>query len=338
MIVSGPLASIATMEVGTTISTFLFGVSTLQAYTYCLRFPHDRWQIKTLSGKPPHFRKGGISEITPELCRTLELTHVILILHYFFTLSILQYDDLDHLAHKAPASLALACLVDAFISLVVQSFFINRVRKISGQWFLANLCWFLSGLHFVARIAISVFGLQLIERDFLVRWRWLVVSTSTIAATTDILVAVALTYDLVKKKRSVSTSSSSNRTMQILDHLIVSALMAWIAIFVCLARVFTNSFFAALNSRRGAHGSRVPTALQSIVFAKSGDLRGSQSHVVTFHITPSASMSGSEGTAGVSDSLHSGARDASWLTRSRSSSLSSYISSEAHRRFENAVV
>ncbi|KAJ8487765.1 hypothetical protein ONZ45_g14202 [Pleurotus djamor] len=165
------------MEVGTTFSTFLFGISTLQAFSI--------W--------------------------ALELGHAIAILHFFYTLSILQYGQDDFLQHKAPASLPVAALFDGILSFLVSGFFIRRVIKLTDNKLIASLCICLTTLRIMGLISLSVLGTLDTEVEFLEKRKWLVITSATIGAVGDVLIAGTLVHNLYHRKRDYFDSSENPR-------------------------------------------------------------------------------------------------------------------------------
>jgi len=247
----------------------------------------------------------------------------------------------------APRSLPLATIVDGIMSLMVKGFFANRIRRLTKQWYLAAICFLLATLHFGALLALSILGFTTIEIVFLNNYRWLIVASASVSAIADILIAATLVHNLLQKKRSFLITSS-NSTMQVLDHLIVSTLrtgmassmttlslavclivlqtsLAWVAIYVCLTRVYSNAFFAALNSRRGAHDSRdtVHAGVKSILFAKT--VEGSHSHVLAFPVDVSM-PSGNSQAQSLSD--HNLSPRSEGESRGRSTVLFTHASSD----------
>ncbi|KAJ8698902.1 hypothetical protein PTI98_005562 [Pleurotus ostreatus] len=273
-------SAVAIMEVGTTLSTFLFGISSLQAYTYYLRFPKDRPRLKTLAL--------GVW--------AMELGHMVAILHYFYTLSIFQFGRIDFMEQRAPPSLSVAAFLDGFLAVLVSGFFIHRVQKLTGNNALVAFCILLSFLRLVGVIAIATVGSLQTQNEFLAQRKWMVITTASIGAANDILIAGALSFNLYHRKKDHADISVSERTLKLLDKLIVDTLrtglvssvlsaslalflifmtdnLVWIAIFVCQARAFTNSFFGTLNGRASFRSSRLAirksNPLHSIHFANT---------------------------------------------------------------------
>ncbi|KAL4265104.1 DUF6534 domain-containing protein [Pleurotus pulmonarius] len=291
-------SAVAIMEVGTTLSTFLFGISTLQAYTYYLRFPKDRLRLKTLASNVASSSREYPLRVAHQALGVwaLELGHMVAILHFFYTLSIFQFGRTDFMEQRPPPSLSVVAFLDGFLSVLVSGFFIHRVQKLTRSNILVALCILLSFLRLVGIATIATVGSLQTEREFLAQRKWMVITTASIGATNDILIAGALSFNLYSRKKGHGDIFASERTLKLLDKLIVDTLrtglvssvlsaslalflifmtdnLVWIAIFVCQARAFTNSFFGTLNGRESFRSSRTTirksNPLHSIHFANA---------------------------------------------------------------------
>jgi len=103
--------------------------------------------------------------------------------------------------------------------------------------------------------------------DFEKNWGWLVTVTLAIGACVDITIAILLCCHLFKERKA-----SFQRTTKLIDRIILMTLQTgfltslltiavvvtfeammksyvWVALYMCLARVFSNSLFATLNAR-----------------------------------------------------------------------------------------
>ncbi|KAL0950365.1 hypothetical protein HGRIS_010331 [Hohenbuehelia grisea] len=243
--------TLGAMEIGTMVSTFLFGITVFQAYFYFDQFPNDSKPVKLMVGS---------------VC-ALELGHLIAILHAFFTISVLQYGAPEKIFAKTPIGIALASLASGYIACTVQVYFANRLKIFTGRMLLTTACWFLSFLRALATTGTTVVMLSRSLADML-KWNWLVGTSLAIGAIVDIAVSAGLCYDLVKERKGDSLSGTRKLIDSILlltiqTGLLTSALtlavticallmpnnFIWVAIYVCLTRVFSNSLLATLNTR-----------------------------------------------------------------------------------------
>ncbi|KAF4575403.1 hypothetical protein EYR36_006762 [Pleurotus pulmonarius] len=223
---SNVAVTLGIIEVGVSVSVFLFGLSTIQVYSYHSRFPNDPVKLKLFVYLVWYAKRpstGQSNELTPHLQRRLlELGHVICTLDYFWAVSIVQYGHPEMILGRAPPSMP--------------------------ALFILTGC--------VATLA-----------DFAADWKWLVTSSWVSGAAVDTLITVLLFYDLFKKRKS-----AFRKTAKLIDRLIlttietglltsvltlvsglsfevVSGTFAWFALYLCIARVFSNSLLATLNTR-----------------------------------------------------------------------------------------
>ncbi|KAL0946359.1 hypothetical protein HGRIS_012592 [Hohenbuehelia grisea] len=275
--------TLSAIEIGTMVSTFLFGITVVQAFVYFSRSNEDRPALKWLVA----------------LVVAMELAHEISVLHAFYTISITLYNQHDKIFATTPAGIAIATLLSGYIACLVQIFFANRIRRLtswasSGLNFgtrtqnnvLTIFCWTLSGTRVIATTATTVVMFRTSLVDFTSRhWSWLPTTCLVIGAVVDITVAAGLCLNLVKERRTTFTKTTKLidriMIMTIQTGLATSALtlavticfltitdsFAWVALYVCLARVFSNSLLATLNYR---HHLRHPTEISTLRLAHSG--------------------------------------------------------------------
>ncbi|KAJ8507300.1 hypothetical protein ONZ45_g10321 [Pleurotus djamor] len=248
------LDTIAVIEIGTMVSVFLFGVSVVQAYLYFASFPGDHFRLKAL-----------VASVI-----TLELGHTIAVLHAFYTISVKLYNRPDLIFANTPAGIAVATLLSGYIACLVQVFFANRMKEFAHRRYLTFLCWTLSALRAIATTATTVVMSTNTLTRFTEHWGWLVGTTLIIGAVVDIIIAVGLCYDLYQKRNWGDTFTRTTKTldrailMTIQTGLLTSVMtlavtvcfivvvdsFIWVGIYVCLARVFSNTLLATLNYRK----------------------------------------------------------------------------------------
>ena|ERR1700733_11863029 len=99
---------------------------------------------------------------------------------------------------------------------VVQAWFANRVRKLSGKIYIPIICWLLSFLRGVATIAAGVEALLATSViAYVVQFRWLLTFILAVGAAVDVIIAAALCFYL-KQHRATSfkrTIKMINQTM-----------------------------------------------------------------------------------------------------------------------------
>lgn len=248
---SNVAVTLGIIEIGVSVSVFLFGLSTIQVYSYHSRFPNDPIQLKAFV----------------YLVWLLELGHVICTLDYFWVVSIVQYGHPEMILGKAPPSMPALFILTGCVATSVQMFFADRVRRVSGKFFWVLICWGLSILRFALSVTICVVLTRVSLAEFAANWKWLVTSSWVSGAAVDTLITVLLFYDLFKKRKL-----AFRKTAKLIDRLIlttietglltsvltlvsglsfevVSGTFAWFALYLCIARVFSNSLLATLNAR-----------------------------------------------------------------------------------------
>ncbi|KAF7964569.1 hypothetical protein HWV62_5600 [Athelia sp. TMB] len=167
----------------------------------------------------------------------------------------------------APASLGVGIMCSAFIGPVVQAWFAYRVLKFSGSFYIPVACWFLSALRCASTISVAIEALQGGEvRAFEETYRWLLIFILAVGAAVDILIAASLCYYFRKHSRAGGVFAKTMNQLMIwtIETGLLTSVTAvsmlvcfltmqdnyvWIAIFTFLAKLFSNTFLAALNAR-----------------------------------------------------------------------------------------
>ncbi|CAA7271867.1 unnamed protein product [Cyclocybe aegerita] len=224
--------TLGALNVGAIVSCFLFGVATVQGYLYYTRYQRDRRMLKALVAFVCHF--GNVDAML-----------------------------------RPPGSLYLAVILSGLIAPVVQMFFAERLRVVSGGRVLIPLiCWTLSLVRFAMSLVTGIKAYRLTTIwEFTAEWKWLMTTLLCIGAAVDILVAVSLCYYL-REKRDQSGRETRMKIQKVMMWSIETGLvtsvagitivicflemptnLSWLAIFMVMARLFSNSLFASLNAR-----------------------------------------------------------------------------------------
>lgn len=241
------------VEIGISVSLFLFGVSTIQVQTYRSRFPDDSLRLKAFV----------------YFVWLMSLGHIICTLHYFWTtsLAIIQTHQPDLMLGKPPASVPALFFLTGCIATAVQVYFVERVRRVSEKLFFPVICWSVSLVRFALAVVMSAVVSTTTLHDFEIRWEWLVTANWVTSAFMDTMITVLLFYTLARKRRVAFKG-----TIKLIDRLILTTIetglmtslltltaglcfqfidhsFAWLGLYLCVARVFTNSLLATLNAR-----------------------------------------------------------------------------------------
>ncbi|KAJ7918666.1 hypothetical protein B0H13DRAFT_2321223 [Mycena leptocephala] len=226
--------TLGVIQVGLVLATWLFGIETLQTFNYYREFPKDPIGLKGLVG--------GIW--------FLELAHTITGWHAMYSVTVTFYGQPQHI-FEPPLTLVLPVLFHGLIALAVQTFFVYRVRVVSGK----------------ATVYSVDDDIQL-GRD----------AVSSLGPGVEITVAASLLYYLWNRR-----GADFSQTNRILDTIIIWTVestlittlsgiiqlilfltrrndLSWILLFFIQAKLFSNSLLASLNGRtRFRAGNNVVT-------------------------------------------------------------------------------
>ncbi|KAF8167249.1 hypothetical protein B0H34DRAFT_8039 [Crassisporium funariophilum] len=243
--------TLGAIEIGVLVSTFLFGLVTVQSYIYIYRFPKDPILIKCLV----------------PFVWALEFAHTICICQALYEVTVTQYGR-PELLDIPPQSLNVAVLFSGFIGPIEQGWFAHRIYKFSGKIYLPLFCSMLAIVRWIGSVTIAIVAFhRLTVEVYYENWSWLLTTILVIGAFTDVILAVALCYYLSQWR-----GGGFERTTRLIDHLMVWSIetglltsvgavallvcfltlrntFVWIGIFSVLARLFSNSFLASLNAR-----------------------------------------------------------------------------------------
>ncbi|KAF7358642.1 Saposin B-type domain-containing protein [Mycena sanguinolenta] len=244
-------STLGAVEIGAVVSTFLFGIETVQAYLYFDKYPEDTAFLKSLVAATWIF----------------ELGHTIATWHAIYALSVTYYAQPQHL-ESPPHSLTVTILFSAFIYVVVQSFFANRVRVFSGKWLIPVVCWTMTGLRVTATL--SMMGIQWADPKVTIlqaRFRWLLTLALSLGMAVDTVIMLSLCYCLWTVRHS-----RFKQTRRMIDALLVWTVetgvatcfttgmflilflarndLTWFPFFLVQAKLYSNSFLVSLNGRQ----------------------------------------------------------------------------------------
>lgn len=245
-------ATVGALEIGVMVALFLFGLVSVQTASYYRKYPNDVWQTRTLVA----------------IIWILELAHSALTAHSVYWVTVIHYGRSETL-DRFPISLIAAVFLSGIIGPAVQAFFANRVRRLTGIWAIPCICWLLCVLR-----CMSLFAAALTAHhsnsipQFKNEWQWLLVSSLAISLIADIMIAGSLCCHLFYRRGSGGLFA---RTKRMIDRLILWAIqtglltsiatvtmlilfimvanLAWLAVFLIIPQLFSNSLMASLNAR-----------------------------------------------------------------------------------------
>ncbi|KAL0571710.1 hypothetical protein V5O48_010250 [Marasmius crinis-equi] len=240
------------LEIGIVVSTFLFGVTTAQTYLYYQLFPLDSKWTKYLVG--------GVW--------LLELGHSISALHALYSYTVLNFGNPNVGTMKVPLSIALNLIISEVVFVLVQGYYVMRIYQFSRSWYIAVLCIILLIIRFIGTAVATVEAVIMTSLEqYTNDWGWDLVGILTIGSFADLAIPCVLVYYLAMKR-----SSAYDATLAIVDKLILWSIetglltgllavliliffktlpgrFAWMAVYMNLPKMFSNSFLANLNSR-----------------------------------------------------------------------------------------
>ncbi|CAK5267712.1 unnamed protein product [Mycena citricolor] len=250
--------SLGAIEIGGVVSTFLFGIVTLQAYYYFRQFEDDSRYLKA----------------TVFMIWLLELGHTVSIWHAIYSVTVTFFGRPQHIS-SPPRSLEISIFFSIPITFFVQCFFANRIRVLSGKWFLTCVCWLLTFLRCVGLFGVFGVALNLKSLADFSHFKWLVGTTVSLGLTADIIIAASLSYYL-----STMREKSIQQTRLMVDTLILWALetgaatsgtslglvifffvgkdLTWFPFYLVLAKVLSNCMLASLNGRQRFRAANKP--------------------------------------------------------------------------------
>ncbi|KIK58796.1 hypothetical protein GYMLUDRAFT_45097 [Collybiopsis luxurians FD-317 M1] len=240
------------LMVGFTISTFLFGITTTQAYFYYANFPMDKPRMKVL--------------VT--LIWTLEFGHAICLTATMYRLFVTLFGN-PAVLFKTPAALDVSVILGAILALTCQGFFIYRVWKTSNQSFTALFLAFLSiiraGTSFSVGVEAFLYDLKTLSTKF----DWLISLIWVSSAVVDVLITICLCRELYRRRKSALNNTvavldkiilwtvetglvtSTTATVLTVCFLVMKSNLIWLGLYFILPRLFANCVIASINSRRG---------------------------------------------------------------------------------------
>ncbi|KAJ7788991.1 hypothetical protein B0H14DRAFT_251192 [Mycena olivaceomarginata] len=149
---------------------------------------------------------------------------------------------------------------------LIQTFFANRVRVLSGQWYIMALACVLGLLRFVGHMSIAALLLKYVRATIILEWRWLVTTSLSLDLSVDILITASLCFCLWNMR-----SCESKRTRSMVDTLILWAIestiltsagsviqiilfltrtdLIWAGVFLVQSKLFSNAMLASQRFR-----------------------------------------------------------------------------------------
>ncbi|KAF7349627.1 O-methylsterigmatocystin oxidoreductase [Mycena sanguinolenta] len=266
--------TLGAVEIGGIVTTFLFGIGTLQTHHYFKNYPNDSKYLKWVVALVwLYFNVFNVATLTD---KTFESTQVLGAWAYdmrfssremVYSLTVTFYCQPQHINHP-PHSLQMSILFSGPIYFIVQVFFANRIRNLSGQWTMTIICWALTLTRAVATFGMMGVALHVPQlSDIESRYKWLMATGLSLGVAVDVLVALSLCVCLWRMR-----SNGVESTRRMIDSLILWTIetglatggasvillvffflrddLTWFPFYLILAKLFSNSMLASLNGRQ----------------------------------------------------------------------------------------
>ncbi|KAH8828989.1 hypothetical protein DL96DRAFT_1596212 [Flagelloscypha sp. PMI_526] len=240
--------------IGVLFSTLLTGIALLQVYVYWGRYPKDTVFLKTVVG----------AVIICQLLAQVSLT----VTTYSTFISHWGTSARNLFPNVFPVPLALSILFGAIPAHIVEAYFVFRLHKLVNKYWISIPLWTIVAACFGLVVAIVAAGLTK-TLDFADSSSHIVGGVFICAASVDLLTAALLCWFLTTRAKKVGIRME---TMTVLRKLAVYSLetgaltsvvaviaaitvhtsnsTVYLAFFMNLSGLFTNSLLASLNSRK----------------------------------------------------------------------------------------
>ncbi|KAJ7828024.1 hypothetical protein B0H14DRAFT_3719587 [Mycena olivaceomarginata] len=225
-------ATFGALELGVLFSVFLFGVLTVQVYLYFVQYPKDPRGFKWMVA----------------MVWILDLGHTIAICHCIYTITVTKYGQ-PTIIILPPKSLDISIFLSGFIGPLEQVDFVFLPWPQSDFTVpLPIFCATLSLLRFggsTGLFAISLAGPTI--QSYLIREKWLIEAVVILGAAVDVILAVALCYQLSFWRKAGFRSIGA--VTLLVTFLTMKNNLVYGGVFFLMAQFFSNSLLFSLHSR-----------------------------------------------------------------------------------------
>ncbi|KAJ7630351.1 hypothetical protein FB45DRAFT_915270 [Roridomyces roridus] len=253
--------TIGALFVGVVASAFLFGIATLQTYTYYDNYPKDRRVFKYLVG----------------WLWIADLFHAICIAHAAYHYAISNYFNPKALIFSV-WSLNLGPVITAIIACTCQAFFTSRVWILGRNYIVTTLCVALC----IVRLGLSIvtsYG-TFHEVDILTyeaHFSWSIRAGLAVATAGDVVIASALVYYLSRNRTGFAKTDRIisriltftvetcvvTSTVTVIDVICFATMpdnFVFLGLYFLVSKLYSNSLLTSLNNRnvyRTAQGTTI---------------------------------------------------------------------------------
>ncbi|KAL4269496.1 DUF6534 domain-containing protein [Pleurotus pulmonarius] len=236
--------------IGCILAAALYGVSTVQTFFYFTHYSRDPWYTQQIV-------------LAVWVFDTL---HQALITHTVYHYVISNYFNPIALGNMI-WSILLEVLVNGFIGLIVQSYLMHRIWRLSGKklWPLFLIGPFILG-EFVCSLVFTILSLQMTTFAELTSLKGLSMTVNVLAAAGDLLISICLVLMLHKRRTGFKKSNTIISRLiiftintgllttmcaiaSLISILVWDATLIYVTFFFCIGRFYANTLLATLNAR-----------------------------------------------------------------------------------------
>ncbi|EIN08905.1 hypothetical protein PUNSTDRAFT_52369 [Punctularia strigosozonata HHB-11173 SS5] len=243
--------SLGVLQIGALISTLLYGVMNMQAYTYYTTDVQGCRRVRALA----------------TLVWFLETLHVVVSWIYLYSITVIHYGQPAYLT-IIPWSLSSAVVIGGAVATVAQAFFTYRLWRLSHSVHLAIIGWTLALIHFAAIVTAGVTAMNSAHLGaFMDKYMWIALVAISDSLLLDVFNTIGLCYYLNAQQSGFDSPSpmldkiiawtleTSLITSVVCSVMLISCAAMprgalWIAVDMFYAKIFSNSLFASLNAGR----------------------------------------------------------------------------------------
>ncbi|TFK62361.1 hypothetical protein BDN72DRAFT_393382 [Pluteus cervinus] len=253
---ASPYNTVGALQVGVLISMFLFGIATLQAHVYVRKFAEDPLVVKLMV----------------LIVWTLELAHTVAVSNGLYFMVVAQYTNPQaNVVQDLDPGFRIAVLFSGCIAASVQAYFTHRLRVVSGKLAIPIAFYILAAMRFVGWVWASIMATVSMqppgEAHAHAGWAWPFVPLLAGGAVVDVTLAalVCIHFSQSRAKAGINAPLMDKLMLWTIQNGLLTGLAGlttaiclitmrdnyiWVAVFLILTRLFSNSFMASLNARQ----------------------------------------------------------------------------------------
>lgn len=190
------------LQIGISLSLFLFGIISVQTYHYYQNFPDDRRLFRYLVAT----------------MWFLELAHTTAISYELYQLTV----STPRGGVLTFPGLGSALIVGGVITTLVQCFFSLRLWRLFPQPFnyVGLTCAVISVFRCIGSAFLGTQAVNTSVEAFRANWTWLITLLLSAGAALDVAIALAMLYFLLYRRQDALTKMSNPRVSRVIDRLV----------------------------------------------------------------------------------------------------------------------